>query len=154
VEVLKGPASVLYGAASPGGLLNLVTKRPNANQINQVEIQGGSYNRVRGAFDVVGDATKDGTLLYRLVGTARYNELQTDFGKQERFTIAPSLTWRPTKDTSWTILANHQADPYGGVYNFVPARGTVLPNINGIKLHSNFYMGEPTDDRFDRKSSA
>ena len=54
IEVLKGPSSVLYGQNQPGGLINMVSKRPTTEQRSQVKLGAGSYNRVNGAFDTSG----------------------------------------------------------------------------------------------------
>ena len=131
VEVLRGPASVLFGQASPGGLVNLVTKRPSEIPFNEVLLQGGSYDRIQGGFDSTGKLDKNGEFLYRITGFAKDADNQVNFVKDQRYYIAPSLTWRPDKDTSWTVLANYQKDPSVGYYNFVPYNGSLGPNPIG-----------------------
>jgi iron complex outermembrane receptor protein len=156
VEVLRGPASILYGQASPGGIVNLVTKQAGADPVNEVQIQAGNYDRIQGGVDLSGDLSgdldSDGTLSGRIVALAKNADTQVDFAKERRYAVAPSLTWRPNADTKLTLTAIYQDDPHVGYYNWIPAYGTVLPNINGGKLPTSLYTGEPSFDRFSEKT--
>jgi iron complex outermembrane receptor protein len=87
-----GPASVLYGQANVGGIVNVVSKRPLEEQLNEVGIRIGNHKRVEGMFDFSGPLTKDGTLLYRLTGVGLGTDTQVDFAEQKRVFIAPALT--------------------------------------------------------------
>ena len=149
VEVLRGPASVLYGAASPGGLVNLVSKMPTATPRYEFFLQGGTYNSFAGGIDVGGPVPGSDTLFYRLVGLARTADSQTDFNKSQRLSISPAVTWRPDSDTSITVLLNYQYDPHVGLYNFVPAAGSVLANPNG-NIPRNFFAGDPNFNQYSR----
>ncbi len=151
IELLRGPASMLFGQGSPGGLVNLVSKRPTDTPFNEMFIQGGSYDRLQGGFDSSGRVDKDGELLYRITGFAKDSDNQVNYVKEQRYYIAPSLTWRPDKDTTWTILANYQKDPDVGLYNFVPAKGSLLPNPLG-KIPTSFYAGEPGFNQNERET--
>lgn len=141
IELLHGPASVLYGQGSPGGTVNLVSKAPTSEPLHEVGIQTGSYGRVQGFFDFSGPIDQDGKLLYRLTADGFNTGTQTDYVNQQRVSIAPTITWRPTADTSLTVYANYQADPEAGIYNSIPINGAV-----GISR--SFYPGEPTFDSF------
>ncbi len=152
IEVLRGP-SVLFGQASPGGFVNLVSKRPSEIPLNEVVLQGGSYDRIQGGFDSTGKLDKNGEFLYRITGFAKDANNQVNFVKDQRYYIAPSLTWRPDKDTSWTILANYQKDPSVGYYNFVPFNGSLGPNPIG-RIPTSFYAGDPNFNRNERTSSS
>ena len=79
IEVLRGPASVLYGDTSTAGLLNLISKRPQAEASNEIGVQFGSFNRKQVQMDSTGKLTKDGEWLYRFVGVFRDSGTQTDF---------------------------------------------------------------------------
>jgi iron complex outermembrane receptor protein len=149
VEVLRGPASVLYGAASPGGLVNLVSKMPTTTPRYEAFLQGGNYNSFAGGIDVGGPVPGSDTLFYRIVGVARTADSQTDFNKSQRFSISPAVTWRPDADTNVTVLLSYQHDPYVGLYNFVPAAGSVLPNPNG-SIPRNFFAGDPDFNQYAR----
>lgn len=153
IEVLRGPASVLYGQNNPGGIVNLVSKRPTAEPYHEIQLQTGSFNRKQGAFDLSGPVDGEGRLLYRLTGLARDSNTQVDYTEEQRVSIAPALTWRPDGDTSLTILGRYQREPEGGYFGFVPAQGTFLPNPNG-KISSSFYDGDPSFEDFDRKVAA
>ncbi|HWX49334.1 MAG TPA: TonB-dependent siderophore receptor [Roseomonas sp.] len=153
IEVLRGPASVLYGQTGVGGLVNLVSRRPTANQINEVRIEAGSNALLQTAFDLGGALTEDGKFLYRLTGIARKSNTQYDYAEEERIAIAPAFTWRPDDNTTFTLLASYQQDPEGGFYNFVPASGTVLYNPNG-RIPRGFFGGDPAYDKYFRTQAA
>jgi len=142
VELLRGPASMLFGQGSLGGLVNLVSKRPSDIPFNEMILQGGSYDRIQGGFDSTGKLDKNGELLYRITGFAKDADNQVNFVKDQRYYIAPSLTWRPDKETNWTVMATYQKDPSVGYYNFVPYNGSLGPNPLG-QIPTNFYAGEP-----------
>jgi iron complex outermembrane receptor protein len=152
-EVLEGPSSTLYGQASPGGLLNMISKRPTATPLHEVQIQTGSFNRIQGAFDFSGPIDPEGKLLYRLTGIARDTGTQVDHLDQQRVAIAPALTWRPTADTSLTLLASYLHDPKAGFWNILPLRGTLYPNRYG-SIPRSFFAGEPNFESFDFNQAA
>lgn len=152
IEVLHGPASVLYGQSYPGGLVNLVSKRPTDQPFGVINLMAGNYGLGGTSIDVGGPLNNDKTLLYRVTGLFRNNDTQVDFAHEQRVSIAPSLTWKPDADTSFTILANYQKDPDAGYYNFLPALGTVLPNPNG-KISRSFNPGEPDFNKHSREQA-
>ena len=153
IEVLRGPASVLYGQADPGGIVNLVSKMPTAQPYHEIEIGGGTYNDLQGAFDLSGPIDKDGHFLYRLTGRGDMSDSQVDFVKNKHLAIAPTFKWSPDSDTSLTILTNYQHDPAGGFNGYVPAYGTVLPDPHG-KISSNLFTGDPDYNQFSRTQYA
>ena len=144
VEVLKGPASVLYGQINPGGLINSVTKRPPTERLLSAELLYGTYDRKRAAIDVGGPFTTDRAWSGRLTALIQDSDAQHDFGKSDRVYVAPAITWRPTKQTEWTLLANYQHDETGPYPGFLPASGTIDPNPNG-KIPANRTAGSPND---------
>jgi iron complex outermembrane recepter protein len=150
IEVLRGPSSVLYGYNSPGGILNLVSKVPTFTPYREMEFVTGSYDRKQGGFDFSGALDRDQKVALRLIGLARDLDNQVDFTKTERYLFAPSLTWKPTDRTTLTILTYLQQDPHVGLYNFVPAAGSVLSNVNG-KIPVNFYAGDPNFNTLNRE---
>ncbi|WBV45291.1 TonB-dependent siderophore receptor [Pseudoroseomonas cervicalis] len=153
IEVLRGPASVLYGQTGVGGLVNLVSRRPSADHINEVRLEAGSNALMQTAFDLGGKLTEDGRYTYRLTGIARTANTQYDHAEEERIAIAPAITWRPDDSTTLTVLASYQNDPRGGFYNFVPATGSALPNRNG-RLPRSFFGGDPAFDKYTREQAA
>jgi iron complex outermembrane receptor protein len=153
IEVLKGPASVLYGQNAPGGLVNFVSKRPTEVPFNEVLLQVGNYNRTQIAVDTSGPLTADKSLLYRFVGVGRKSDTQVDFNTDDHVVVAPSLTWRPTNDTTFTLLSHYQKDTPIISGPFYPAQGTLLANPNG-QIPSSRNLGDPANDRFKREQFA
>lgn len=137
IEVIKGPASILYGQGPPSGIISMISKRPTEVPFREILYQGGTWDRKQGAFDVSGPVDGEGKVLYRLVGLARDSGTQVDFTEDNRLFIAPAVTWRPTVDTTLTILGQYQKAE-SGFFNFLPARGTFLPNPNGV-ISTSFY---------------
>ena len=153
LEVLKGPASVLYGQNSPGGLLNLVSKRPTAEPLRELQLQLGSFERVQGAFDLRGAVSEGGQFQLRLTGLARDADTVVDFTKDRRYFIAPALTWQPSADTSVTVLAQYGRDLGSYPHQYLPTQGTLQSNPNG-RLPRNRFLGEPGFDEFERDQYA
>jgi len=149
VEVLKGPASVLYGRNEPGGLVNMVSKLPTAQPMREVQIQGGTFDRLQGAFDLSGPFDKDGQYLYRLIGLARNSGTQVDHVPDDRFFIAPAVTWKPSNDTSLTVLGSFQKDNALG-FQQAPLLGAYSRNPLGYIPRSRFF-GEPGFDHYRRE---
>jgi iron complex outermembrane receptor protein len=148
LEVLHGPASVLYGQTSPGGIINYVSKRPTDETFREVEVSAGSFDRYQGQFDMGGKVDEAGVLSYRLTGLFRDGDTGVDFVNDDRIFIAPSLKWQPDADTSLTLLATYQRDRTGWGIQFLPADGTVFPGLDGKRLPNNRFVGEPAFDEF------
>lgn len=110
IEVLKGPASVLYGAGSPGGIINVVTKRPHGVTEGEVRFEYGSFNRKQIATDInIAIPGAEEEAQFRFVGLLRDADTQIDEVGDEKFVLAPALTLRPGLGTEVTILANYPA---------------------------------------------
>lgn len=153
VEVIKGPSSMLYGQSSVGGLLNLVSKRPQAERRNELQLQYGSFDRKQIAFDSTGPLDDDGTLLYRVVAIGRDSQTQVDHTQDNRLVFMPSLTWRPNEHFEWTLMANVQKDDGGTTSSFLPHRGTVLSAPYG-EIGSERFVSEPGFDEYDTEQKA
>nr|WP_315463516.1 TonB-dependent siderophore receptor [uncultured Rhodoferax sp.] len=109
IEILKGPASVLYGRGSAGGIVNRVSKKPAEEPVKEVATTLGNYGQKRGEFDI-GSASEDKTVLFRLTGAV---EDSTSFRKLyflERQAIAPSITFKLQTDTTLTLQADYLKD--------------------------------------------
>lgn len=152
VEVLRGPASVMYGQSTVGGILNMVSKRPQAVPYREVTVEYGSYDFKQIKTDMTGPLTQDGKWLYRVVGLARDAETQTDFVDNDRLMFAPSLTYRPTNDTSITFLADFRKDRTGSTAQGLPIQGALYPTAYG-RLPLSRFVGEPSD-RYDTEASS
>lgn len=149
IDVLHGPASVLYGQGSPGGLVNYVSKLPTEAPYHEVMMQLGNHDYYQLGFDFSGPIDQAGTVLYRVTGLGRTAETQVSDIKDERIAIAPSVTLRPSRDTTLTLQADYQRDPNGGLFNPVPASGTLFTNPNG-RLGPYQYFGDPNRDDLQR----
>lgn len=147
VEVLRGPSSTLYGSTTTAGLLNLVTKRPQAKELHEVGVQYGSFNRKQVQTDHTGKLTADGQWLYRVIGIARDSDYQTDYVKDDRVVLMPAITWRPTNQTDWTVIATYQKDKTGSSTGFMPHSGTIFSNPNG-SIPINRFAGDPATDLY------
>jgi len=149
IEVLKGPASALYGQVPPGGLINLVSKRPEFEPHNEVFFRTGSFNRAEAGIDLTGPVGADGKLAYRLVGLVRDADLQMDFTDAERYFVAPSLTWRPSRDTSLTILASASHNEGYGPQQYVPFELTQKSTAPFGRIPYSRFLGEPGNDHYE-----
>jgi|CXWL01.1.fsa_nt_gi iron complex outermembrane receptor protein len=103
IEVVKGPAAVLYGRIQPGGLINVVTKRPIPQLMGALEQQFGSYEFYRTLWDVNAPITSDQTLSVRFAGAYQNAGSFRDFHFTDRKQFSPSITWRPTESTTITV---------------------------------------------------
>jgi iron complex outermembrane receptor protein len=148
IEVLRGPAAMLYGQGSTAGIVNLVSKRPLAEAQHEIGVQIGNFGRKQIQTDLTGPLTKDGQWLYRLVAVGRDSDTQVDYVPDDRKVFAPSLTWRPNGVTSLTLLGSWQDDHSGSSSQFFPWRGVLLPNPNG-RIPTNRFVGQPGVDRYD-----
>ncbi|WP_334892725.1 TonB-dependent siderophore receptor [Nostoc sp.] len=126
VEVLKGPASILYGEIDPGGVINLVSKQPLAEPFYEAELQVGSQPFVRPRFDISGPLTTDGKVLYRLNALYQYSESFRDYDNNlERFSVAPVVTWKIGDRTNLTFNFEYTKDKG-------PADFGIVASNNGI----------------------
>ncbi|WP_404338780.1 TonB-dependent siderophore receptor [Sphingomonas sp. MMS12-HWE2-04] len=147
VEVVKGPASALYGQSGPGGLVALTSKLPiDRESYGAVSATYGNYDLYRVDADIGGTA---GIVGWRVYGSANGAHTQQTFGKRERETISGAMTIGQGQSTSLTFLVNYSHDPYNGTYGVFPASGTFIANPNG-KLPTDFDGGEP-DNFFSRE---
>ena len=146
VELLKGAASVLYGAASPGGIINTVSKRPTGERLRELNLQAGNMNHRQIAADIGDKLNEDGSLSWRMVALARNEDTGTDYVPNNSRYFAPSLKWQPSADTSFTLLAHYQERETAYRYG-LPAVGTLIPGPFGKKIASHRFVGEPGFDR-------
>ena len=150
VEVLRGPASILYGQIAPGGAVNIVTKRPLPYEYYDVEATYGSFNTYEGAVDLSGPLTEDGSVSYRLNAAIFGSDTFIDEIDIDRYLVAPVITWNISDDTDLTFEAEYLDAQYPNERG-LPIEGTILPNPNGDIPISTF-LGEPSFDRNDRRT--
>ncbi|MDZ7960275.1 MAG: TonB-dependent siderophore receptor [Aulosira sp. DedQUE10] len=147
VEVLKGPASVLFGRANPGGTINLITKQPLRDPFYEVTAIVGNYSYYRGTVDLSGPLDDSKQVLYRV--NAAYQNLGnfTDFKNSERLFVAPVISWAISDRTKLTLEGEYSSSE-NEVDLGLPAAGTVLPNPNG-RIPLNRSITEPSAKPFD-----
>jgi iron complex outermembrane recepter protein len=147
IEILRGPSSVMAGQNGPGGVVNLVSKRPQSDAQREITVQAGSYDHKLLAVDFTGPVNEDGSVLYRLVGVAKDSGTQIEHADDERQYVAPSITWRPNTATTITAYAQYQKDRSGNTNGFFPIEGLRYPGPHGF-IPSDTFIGEPDWDTY------
>jgi iron complex outermembrane recepter protein len=128
ITILKGPSSVLYGGGSPGGIVNLTSKRPTEDPFYEVEAQIGTQSRRQLNFDASGPMGEGDNFLYRLTGVAR--DADTDYigVADDRGVIAPAFTFRSDdRNTHLTILGEYGDLTTGGGVGYFTENGRPTP---------------------------
>jgi iron complex outermembrane receptor protein len=149
LALLRGPASSVYGQTPPGGLLDMVSRRPSAEASSEIQLQYGSDNHRQINFASTGKIDDEGQFLYSLSGVLRDGGTPIDHIDDKRYNIAPSLTWNIDEDTSFTLLTQFTRDDTGITSQFYPIQGTKIDMPFGeISHHKN--LGDPNYDFYDR----
>jgi len=150
IEIVKGPASALYGASSPGGFIAEESKLPIARDFyGAMSATYGNDDLYRIDADVGGRAGQK--VLWRLYGSVNGAHDQQTYGKRRRQTVSGAVTVGDGTPTSLTVLAAYSHDPSNGNYGVFPTLGTLVDNPNG-RISTRFYGGEP-GDYFSRKQA-
>lgn len=139
IELLKGPASVLYGASSPGGMINQIAKQPQYQPSHELQLTTGSNSLLEGSVDSTGGLTD--TLDYRLIMSGRSKDGQQQHTEEEHWVIAPSATWYPTDNTSLNLNLYYQDDPKAIPSTPLPGEGTLTEASYGF-LEPDTYVGD------------
>lgn len=152
VEIIRGPASVLFGQGSIGGLVNLVSKTPDFDTRGEISLVYGSDDRK----EVLGDvnlALAD-NLAVRFVGRARDADTYVDHVPDDRVMFAPSIRWQPTPDTDVVLTGLYQEDDTGSTSQFLPIVGTFRPNPANPsgRLDKYMFVGKAGWDRYAGRS--
>ncbi|MFS0851617.1 TonB-dependent siderophore receptor [Novosphingobium panipatense] len=152
VEIVRGPASVLFGQGSIGGLVNLVSKTPDFRTGGEFNLVYGSYDRKEAMGDV--NVALTDTLAVRAVGRARDADTYVDHVPDDRVMFAPSLRWQPTPDTNIVLTGLYQEDDTGSTSQFLPIVGTFLPNPANpdARLDPYTFVGKAGWDRYAGRS--
>ncbi|WP_447834156.1 TonB-dependent siderophore receptor [Aeromonas veronii] len=143
VEVLKGPASMLYGVAPPGGVINAISKRPTATPKGQVDLQLGSRDHRQVGVDV-SDALSDSSR-YRMVALYKERDGVLTGTYNDRVYLAPSVTFDLSDRTSLTLLASFLHDEGVPTNGFFPVYGTL--NTSGGQIDPSTNLSQPDYDR-------
>ncbi len=141
VEVLVGPASVLYGAGSSGGITNMQSKRPQFEFGGTASVSYGTFDRKEAVVDVTGPLAE--TLAVRLVGLVRKADSRMDYVPNDRVLVQPAITWKPSERTDVTAIGLYQRDKNGPNYNAVPLVASLLA-LPGRRVPDSRQLGEPS----------
>lgn len=150
LEVLSGPASVVGGQISPGGIINIVTKQPLKSPLYEISASYGSFNSAEGTLDFSAPLNDSKTVAYRLNAAIYHSDTYIDVDDVdiERVSVAPVLSWEISEQTQINfegLYFNNRTPQRVGL----PAEGTVLDNPNGDVPRDQF-VGEPNFDKNDR----
>lgn len=137
VEVLKGSAAIQYGRVEPGGMVNVVTKKPSSTPHYEIQQQIGTDGFYRTTADLTGPINEDKTLMYRINAEYLDTDSFVDYVFDKRVFIAPSLTWQPAAGTKFTLAYEHRNEKEQSATG-VP----VIGNRSSTVPISSFY-GEP-----------
>jgi len=149
VEILKGPASVLYGKGSPGGIINTVSKLPKEEAEKEIVLSVGNNDYRQLGVDLTGPIGGSDKWFYRLVGVIRDSGSQFDFVEEEANVLAPSITFKPSDDTNISLSINYNDIETDTGNQFLPIQGTLEDAPNGDRISSSFYSGEPDFNQYD-----
>ncbi|GGD92962.1 TonB-dependent receptor [Aureimonas endophytica] len=155
VTILKGPSSVLYGGGSPGGIVNLVSKRPTDAPFREIETQFGTNDRYQGQFDASGPLGDSDNVLYRLTGLARSADTDVLSVPDDRAFIAPALTLRSDdRNTHLTVLGEYSNITTGGNATYFNENGRTTDLESGDLAFGDFVqkqarIGYEFEHRFD-----
>ena len=139
VEVLKGPASVLFGAVEPGGIINVITKQPLSEPYYNLEFQAGNRDLYESSIDFSGPLNDDKTLLYRLNASYESSNGFQDFVTSHLTTIAPSITWKLGDRTDLNLY--YESTKFNGI----PESFATVFSDNTFKLPRSRYLSYPLD---------
>lgn len=152
VEIVRGPASVLFGQGSIGGLVNLVSKTPEFRTGGELNLVYGSYDRKEALGDI--NIALSDTLAIRAVGRVRDADTYVDHVPDDRVMFAPSIRWQPTPATDIVLTGLYQEDDTGSTSQFLPIVGTFRPNPGnpGGRLDRYTFVGKAGWDRYNGRS--
>ena len=142
IEAINGPASVMYGQTTPGGMIGISLKKPTDTPLHQVSVGFGSWGRYEATVDVSDKLTKSGNLRYRVAAIGVTSGTQVDNIDYHRVGVLPSLTWDIDHKTSLTLLGMYMYTPGNGT-NFMqyPYRGTIIQNNEFPQISRNTFDG-------------
>lgn len=141
VEVLKGPVATLYGRSAPGGLVNIVTKKPSTQPYYSLSQQFGSFDLYRTVLNATGALANDGSLAYGLDFVYMDKGSFRDFVTSDRVFVAPQVTWKATDATEFNLGFEYKKDHVTGDRG-IPAVGT-----RPAKVPISRFIGEPDFSR-------
>lgn len=147
VQVLKGPASINFGLVAPGGMVNLVTKRPEAENFARASMTYGSYNLKEGTFDLNYSPNNSEKGAFRLNGRIADQDDPTDYVYFKNYYISPSYNFDLGDKTDLSVIASYQHREYIRQQG-LPVIGTLKDNPNGA-IDRSLYIGDPNFGKYE-----
>ncbi|MBA3590393.1 TonB-dependent siderophore receptor [Methylibium sp.] len=151
VEVLKGPASINFGLVQPGGLVNMVSKRPRPVAFGEAGVTVGSDGLRQGTLDLGRPLSESGKAAFRITALAKNSDDPTDFVFFKNRYVAPSLSLDFGPRTEFVLLGSFQQRNYLRQQG-LPITGTLRRNVNG-RVPLNRFMGEPGFGPYDAEQA-
>jgi iron complex outermembrane receptor protein len=151
IEILEGPSSTLYGQSNIGGIVDAVSKQPTLLPRRSIQLQGGNFDRVQGGGDFSGPLNRSASLLYSINGIARTSHTYVYGMKDDRFTLNPTLTWKPTTALSLNLFGKYFHGDTGTGAVFLPRSGTLDRNAVFGYLPVSFNTGDPVTDIYRKR---
>ena len=149
IELVKGPASILFGEAPPGGVVNAVQKKPTFTPQSELRLEAGNKGVGSIGVDISDNANEDGTAQYRLVGMYKTSEGELNGTENDRYYFAPSLQLDLSNQTRLTLMATLLDDDGVPTNGFFPAYGTLIDAPEGT-IDPSTNLGEPDYDAYER----
>jgi len=147
VQILKGPASINFGLVAPGGMVNLVNKRPEAESFARATMTYGSYNLKEGTFDLNYSPSNSEKGAFRLNGRISDQDDPTDYVYFKNFYISPSYNFDLGDNTDLSVIASYQHREYIRQQG-LPVIGTLKDNPNG-PIDRSLYIGDPNFGKYE-----
>jgi len=166
VEVIKGPASTLFGQGALGGIINTNSKLPKEKAGGEINLQIGSNNRLQTGIDITAPVDEAETIHYRVVALNRNSDTDVSHVDDDATVFMPSLTWQPTDDTKLTFLANHQEQDTGSTVQFISNLDSTagigagnfgldtLAPLSELNIDPTTFVGEPDFDRYETEATS
>lgn len=151
-EVLQGPSSSLYGNSKPGGVINMVTKKPLKTPKHEISVSAGNNDFYMAGLDISDNVTEAGDQRFRLVAMANKTASELDGVDGWRAYFAPSYTIDFTPDTTLTLMASYTRDRRVNNSAFFSVYGTYFP-VNGRTVSRSTNYGDPEHDLFSKEQT-
>ncbi|MCP1216832.1 TonB-dependent siderophore receptor [Acetobacter orientalis] len=144
IEVVNGPASVMYGQVTPGGMIGMSLKKPTDTPVHEVSVGFGNWGRYEATVDISDKITKSGNLRYRIAAIGVTQGTQTDHIDYHRVGVLPSITWDIDHKTSLTLLGSYMYTPGDGLNNTAyPVLGTLVTSNGLPRISRSTFLSTP-----------
>ena len=143
IEAVNGPASVMYGQITPGGMIGMSLKKPTDTPLHQVSVGFGNWERYEATVDLSDKITKNGNLRYRVAAIGVTQGTQVNYVDYHRVGVLTSITWDIDPKTSLTLMGMYMYTPGDGSnMSGLPAIGTRF--TDGVRrISRSTFLGEP-----------